>query len=257
VADQLVADLDLALDLDPERSTPSPMPTMTVTAADLAHAIDQVTPASSVDPELPLLQTVLIEAREGTLRLVATDRYRLAVRDLVSQGGDGEPFTAVVAAAALNRIRRGLDAGTVDVTRLEHGLIVGSGADAPSVVAMAAEFPPYEILMVFGEQATSAVVDRTALVDLFETAGDADLVRVTIGNGKLVLDDEPGRSIGAACDGPGLTVGLRPEFARYAAEAAMGPEVMIEVTEAVKPVVFRSATDSSFICMVMPIRLAA
>ena len=68
---------------------PNLMTTMIVDGAALAEAIDQIAPAASTDPELPLLQTVLLEAREGTFRLVATDRYRLAVRDLVARGGEG------------------------------------------------------------------------------------------------------------------------------------------------------------------------
>ena len=59
------------------------MTTMTVDGAALGEAIDQVAPAAGSDPEFPALHTVLIEARDASLRLVATDRYRLAVRDLV------------------------------------------------------------------------------------------------------------------------------------------------------------------------------
>ena len=37
--------------------------------------------------------------------------------------------------------------------------------------------------------------------------------------------------------------------------SSLGPEVVIEVIDPVRPVVFRSATDSSYICMLMPIKL--
>ena len=77
-----------------------PMTTMIVDAAAMAEAIDQIAPASSTDPEQPLLHTVLLEAREGSLRLVATDRYRLAVRDLVARGGEDASFRAIVARSA-------------------------------------------------------------------------------------------------------------------------------------------------------------
>ena len=59
------------------------------------------------------------------------------------------------------------------------------------------------------------------------------------------------------CDyaGPEMTVALNPEYASYAVRSAVGPEVRLEVNHPHQPMVFRSATDSSFICMIMPIRL--
>jgi DNA polymerase-3 subunit beta len=48
----------------------------------LAAAIAQVTPAASRDDTLPMLTAVNVELDGKTMTLAATDRYRLAVRDL-------------------------------------------------------------------------------------------------------------------------------------------------------------------------------
>jgi DNA polymerase III subunit beta len=48
----------------------------------LAAAIGQVAPAASRDDTLPMLTAVSLEFTAGTMTLAATDRYRLAVRDL-------------------------------------------------------------------------------------------------------------------------------------------------------------------------------
>ncbi len=48
----------------------------------LAAAISQVTPAASRDDTLPMLTAVSLELGDATMTLAATDRYRLAVRDL-------------------------------------------------------------------------------------------------------------------------------------------------------------------------------
>jgi len=48
----------------------------------LAAAISQVTPAASRDDTLPMLTAVSIEFAAESMTLAATDRYRLAVRDL-------------------------------------------------------------------------------------------------------------------------------------------------------------------------------
>jgi DNA polymerase III subunit beta len=54
----------------------------TVDGGMLAAAIGQVAPAASRDDTLPMLTGVNIEVDGETMTLVATDRYRLAVRDL-------------------------------------------------------------------------------------------------------------------------------------------------------------------------------
>jgi DNA polymerase-3 subunit beta len=48
----------------------------------LAAAIGQVSPAASRDDTLPMLTAVSLELTAGTMTLAATDRYRLAVREL-------------------------------------------------------------------------------------------------------------------------------------------------------------------------------
>ena len=54
----------------------------TVDGGDLAEAIGQVAPAASRDDTLPLLTGVNLEVAADAMTLAATDRYRLAVRDL-------------------------------------------------------------------------------------------------------------------------------------------------------------------------------
>ena len=54
----------------------------TVDGGVLATAIGQVAPAASRDDTLPVITGVNLEIYEDTLRLVATDRYRLAIREL-------------------------------------------------------------------------------------------------------------------------------------------------------------------------------
>ena len=60
--------------------------------ADFAEALHQVVPAASADDARPILTGVLMAAEGEGLRLVATDSYRLAVRDL--------PGASVLARAA-------------------------------------------------------------------------------------------------------------------------------------------------------------
>jgi DNA polymerase-3 subunit beta len=74
----------------------SPEPVGTVDSAALASAIAQVAPAASRDDTLPMLTAVCLDISGSVMTLVATDRYRLAARELAF-----EPSTPGVAAIAL------------------------------------------------------------------------------------------------------------------------------------------------------------
>jgi DNA polymerase III subunit beta len=86
----------------------------------LAAAIAQVTPAASRDDTLPMLTAVNVELDGTTMTLAATDRYRLAVRDLdwspapgsAGQDGAGQGRTAwLVPARTLSEAARMMSHG--------------------------------------------------------------------------------------------------------------------------------------------------
>jgi DNA polymerase III sliding clamp (beta) subunit (PCNA family) len=80
------------------------------------------------------------------------------------------------------------------------------------------------------------------------------LVGGRVGELSLVRRDER-VAIPARYDGPDVHVALDPAFAADAVAAALGPDIVIEVGEALQPVVFRSADDGTFTTLLMPVRL--
>jgi DNA polymerase III beta subunit, central domain len=76
------------------------------------------------------LTCVVVEGRDGSVRRAATDRYRLAVRDIAASGGPGG-FRGLVPAATLARWRSEIPpAGTVTVgIREGHVVVTGAGVD--------------------------------------------------------------------------------------------------------------------------------
>ncbi|HEY6297751.1 MAG TPA: DNA polymerase III subunit beta, partial [Streptosporangiaceae bacterium] len=63
----------------------------TVDGGALATAIGQVTPAASRDDTLPVITGVNVEIEGDLITLVATDRYRLAIRELSWSPAEPEP----------------------------------------------------------------------------------------------------------------------------------------------------------------------
>jgi DNA polymerase-3 subunit beta len=94
----------------------------------LGAAIGQVTPAASKDDTLPLLTAVNLELAGEMMTLVATDRYRLAVRDLpwapATAGPSSDRTAVLVPARILSEAARMMTPGT------PVRIMLGEGGDA-------------------------------------------------------------------------------------------------------------------------------
>jgi len=85
----------------------------TVDGGALATAIGQVASAASRDDTLPVITGVNVEIYDDTLRLVATDRYRLAIRELGwNPAHQGSATTLLVPAKTLSDAARMMLPGT-------------------------------------------------------------------------------------------------------------------------------------------------
>jgi DNA polymerase-3 subunit beta len=105
----------------------------TADGGELAVAIGQVTSAASRDDTLPILTGVNLEIAGETITLVATDRYRLAMRELSWEPVSGDPLSLLVPARSMTdavrmmgsgspvRIMLGADAGTDAMVGFDAG----------------------------------------------------------------------------------------------------------------------------------------
>ena len=93
---------------------------VTLDAAALAAALNQVVRAASKDDARPILAGVLMTAEPAGLRLVATDSYRLAMRDLPGTTLMAEGQHVLVPARALGELGRVLSSAEQVTLRLGH-----------------------------------------------------------------------------------------------------------------------------------------
>ena len=121
-----------------------------VPAGILAEGLRQVVRASSNDDARPLLTGVLLTATDGAARLVATDSYRLALRDLDGAAGVVGEEDILVPARALGELQRLInpgDEGTVGVTTTASEITFHVGNVAISTRLIAGTYPDYRQLI--------------------------------------------------------------------------------------------------------------
>ena len=242
--------------------TESSMPTTcALTTHEFALAVRQVArfaaaPGTAPDPDVRSIEGVLVTVEHGALRLVATDRYRLAIRELVPASIDGPDARVVVEVADLEAASTA-GADEVRVALDDASLAVASGSSSTDVrILPSAVFPPYERLLP--DAATlvhRALVPAAGLQALLEPLVERGLAVLHLDGEVAVgaVGEPPDAVDGSQATGPPVKIGINPQFVLEAAQLAVGPELLIEASSPTTPLVVRSATDGSYTCLIMPV----
>jgi DNA polymerase-3 subunit beta len=235
-------------------------------AAELARALRQVTPAASTDDNRPIITGVLLSAEEGGLRLVATDSYRLAVRDLAGLSVLAGRPSVLVPSRALREVERLLSgAETVDLRLGERDAAFEIGTSRITTRLIEGEFPNYRGLIP-SSYPNRLVVGREPLLDAIRRvrllARDATPVRLVMkadGLELLAVTQDVGQAheeLDAKYEGTELTVAFNPEYLAQGVDVTSGDEVVLETIDALKPAVLRGTESPDFLYLLMPVRVS-
>lgn len=246
---------------------PEPAPdAVTIDATELADGLRQVVPAASHDEARPILTGVLMAAEEGGLRLVATDSYRLALRDLPGSKVLGEGQQVLVPArslAELGRLLPGVEEVTLRLGEDHATFEVGSTRVTTRLIE--GEFPNYRQLIPTSYPnrltvAKNPLLDALRRVKLL--AREAAPVRLGLRDETLELTattqdvGQAREDIDAKYEGAELVVAFNPEFLSAGLESVGGDEVVMEVLDAGKPVTLRSTETTDHLYLLMPVRVS-
>lgn len=244
---------------------------VSVSAEQLSSGLKQVVLAASSDDARPILTGVLLTAEEGGLRLVATDSYRLAVRDLPDATVLGEGQKVLVPSRALGELVRVLgSAKEVNVRLGERDVTFYVEPEDGMSIEMTTrliegEFPNYRQLIP-SSYPNELRVGREQLLDAVRRvklmAREATPLRLTQRDGSLELmavTQDVGQAheeVDAVYSGTELTVAFNPDFLIAGVEAASGDEVVLQTLDALKPAVLRSTEGADYLYLLMPVRVS-
>jgi DNA polymerase III subunit beta len=240
---------------------------VTLTGEAFATALKQVIPAASADDSRPILTGVLLSAEEGGLRLVATDSYRLAVREMPGTTVLAEGQKVLVPSRALAELARVLGDAPEVVLRLgERDASFEVGGTRLVTRLIEGEFPNYQGLIPTG-QANVLTVGRGPLLDALRRvkllAREATPVRLVMKpDGDLELlavTQDVGQAhdaVEAKYEGSELTVAFNPDYLLQGLEVCPGDELTIETLDALKPALIKSVEGTEFLYLLMPVRVS-
>lgn len=250
----------------------------TVPGAALAAAVAQVAVAAGRDDTLPTLTGVRVEIDGDTLTLAATDRYRLAVRELAwSPEQTGLSATALVPARTLADTAKALAGAGEVVVALAGGesgeTLIGfeGGGRRTTTRLIDGEFPKYRSLLPDSSETLASVetapfveaVKRVALVAERNTP-----VRLSFTDGEVVLDASSGdeaaasEAVVAQVTGEDISIAFNPQYLLDGLGAVDSAWVQIAFTTSTKPAVITgkrdadAAADESYRYLLMPVRIS-
>jgi len=239
--------------------------TVQLDAAEFAEALGQVVPAASVDDARPILTGVLMAAEGDGLRLVATDSYRLGVRDLPGTSVLAEGQEVIVPSKALGELRRLLgDAGTITLRLGERDVAFEVGDVVLTTRLIEGEFPKYRSLIPTSHP-NRLRVGREALLDALRRvrllAREGAHVRLRMKPDELELEaitqdvGEAHEVLDATYEGTELTVAFNPEYLIAGIEATPTDEIALETVDSLKPALIHGLNGSEFLYLLMPVRV--
>ena len=219
------------------------MTVVRTTTTALLDALRAVRSAVGTDPELPMLSGVLLDAGEEGVRLVASDRYRLAVRTLPAEL-DGSPVSAILPIALVDELLSLAVSGPAAVRVDGSEVTVEVSGRELRGQRVDADFPDYRPL-VRGAGSSQVDVDVARFRDELAAA--------------------PTRTVPTGPDGAEETatvltlgdveLGVNREFLLQALDAQGAGQLELDLDGPLAPLALRDPARPGDVTLLMPIRL--
>jgi DNA polymerase-3 subunit beta len=251
------------------RLSPPPADRVTLDAAELGTALHQVVRAASNDNMRPILTGVLMAAEGDGLRLVATDSYRLAVRDLPGTSVLREGQAVLVPSRSLGELQRllGSSGGEVTVGLAEREVTFEVGDSRLITRLLEGDFPNYRQLIPSSHPNRLTIgrepfLDAIRRVRLLAKEAQAATIRLQLkadGVELTATTQDVGQAhedLDAKYEGTEMTIAFNPDFLLDGIEAVDGDEVSLETVDALKPAVVRSVESQDYLYLLMPVRVS-
>lgn len=249
----------------------------TIDGATLQQAVAQVTSAASRDETLPILTGVRVEIEGSHISLLATDRYRLALRELEWKPSKSDiSAVALVRAKTLGDTAKALGAGEVTVALSSgQGLdLIGfeAGGLVTTSLLMDGDYPAVRRLFPESSPITATVrtqdiIDATRRVALVAERNSS--VRLAFAEGEVTLDAgqsddaQASEALTAELEGEPITVAFNPQYLLDGLTALGSEYVRFGFTQETKPVEFVGVKEpggeiaADFRYLLVPIRIAS
>jgi DNA polymerase III subunit beta len=227
----------------------------------------KVAGSASRDETRPVLTGILVSASDRELRMVATDSYRLSVKETTLDASLSAGFEVNVPARALQELGRLVTHAEDEQLRVsvrQNQVLFTLGRVVLSSRLIDGQFPNYQQLLPesFEHELRLAGGEFTDVVRRISLLAQKNApLRLAFAQGELTVSaqtpdvGEAQESMPVAFQGEPLEIGFNPEFLRAGLEAVEEGEVVLKLISPLRPGLIESGDESRFRYLIMPIRL--
>lgn len=240
---------------------------VSVPAQAFVSTILKVANSASRDETRPVLTGILVSASDRELRMVATDSYRLSVKETQLEQPLQQSFEANVPARALQELARlvqQLEGADLTVTVRQNQIVFAVGGVVLSSRLIDGQFPNYRQLLpeTYDHELTLAAGEVTDVVRRISLLAQKNApLRLSFRPGELTVSaqtpdiGEAQESLPVAFQGEPFEIGFNPEFLRDGLEGIESGDIVLKLISPLRPGLIQSTDDGGFLYLIMPIRL--
>ncbi len=227
----------------------------------------KVARSASRDETRPILTGILVSASGSDLRMVATDSYRLSVKETGLEAPLDGSFEANVPARALQelvRIAQAAEEGELTIGVRANQVVFDLGGVVLSSRLIDGQFPNYRQLLpdTHEHELTVSTSELTDVVRRMSLMAQKNApLRLAFADGELKVSaqtpdvGEAHESMPIPFQGEPFEIGFNPDFLRDGLESVDADDLRLKLISPLRPGLIEAGDQSGFQYLIMPIRL--
>ncbi len=240
----------------------------------LSDIASQICFSSSQDEGRPALTGILVGVKEKEFVFVATDGFRLSIKKVQSEGNKNKddvsiliPSRAFLEAGKISSEKTDKNSEVAGLSIIENGnqVLFSWGDVVLSSRVIDGKFPPYE--KIIPEKATTRVsVDKEEFQKSIKLASifareSANIIKIKTGPGKIKISantpqvGENESEIEAKTEGDSNEIAFNSRYITEYLGGLTADRVEMEIVGPLNPCVFKNPKDTSYLHIIMPVRV--
>lgn len=238
--------------------------TVLISSKNLSEIVRQVIKAASRDETRPILCGILTIIENKKLKMITTDSYRLAIREMESDIDINEEIKIIIPARCMDEIAK--IAGDLDIEIGPSKNQVYFKVGGVTIVSRLIEgnYPNYqqllpdnyEVRVKLEKEKLISSIKRVALL-----AQNNNLIKIKIMKDKVQLSagvadvGSAVEDVDAVVDGEGMEIAFNAQYVIDGLNSIIEDEVYLDLNNPLRPGILRPVKMQDFLYLIMPIRI--
>ncbi|SHK53307.1 DNA polymerase III subunit beta [Desulforamulus aeronauticus] len=231
---------------------------------DLKEHLRQILFATSPDENRPVFTGVLLEAAEGTIKLVATDTHRLALKE-INASSELQETNVIIPGKTLNELARVIGAADKNVTiSIGDNQIIFGMEDTLFISRLIdGQFPNYRQVVPQGYKTrirlkTKELLEAVERASLLARVG-TQIIRLSIEEEKIIItaNTEVGRiheEVAVYLQGDTMQIAFNALYLIDALRAIGSDDIYLDLSGPLSPGILRPVEGDDYLSLVLPVR---